>query len=137
MSNKNRKENLTMQFIDLLSKLTTAPDTTAYRLATVTGLIFIVIGHILTKHGLVESGTSTAITGLALTIASIFMIAYVNSNKLVNIEYNLNRDKNYVYINSHNDRVESAKLEIIGVDKQTIYVTYKEETYKIPIMVNK
>jgi len=53
------------------------------------------------------------------------------------LDYDLSRDKNYVYIDSHNDRLESAKLKIIGEDKRTVYVLYKDETYKIPVMVDK
>ena len=53
------------------------------------------------------------------------------------LNYDLSRDKNYVYLNSHSRDLRSAKFKIIGEDKQTIYVMYKDETYKIPVMVDK
>lgn len=53
------------------------------------------------------------------------------------IDYELSRDKNYVYLNSHSRDLRSAKFKIIGQDKQVIYVLYKDETYKIPVMVDK
>ena len=53
------------------------------------------------------------------------------------LDYELSRDKNYVYIDSHNNNLKSAKLKIIGQDKQVVYVLYKDETYKIPVMVDK
>ena len=55
----------------------------------------------------------------------------------IKLDYDLSRDKNYVYLNSHNDNLKSAKLKIIGQDKHVIYVLYKDETYKIPVMIDK
>ena len=40
-------------------------------------------------------------------------------------------------IDSHNNNLKSVKLKIIGQDKQVIYVLYKDETYKIPVMIDK
>lgn len=73
--------------------------------------------------------------------------------KKTKLDYELSRDKNYVYIDtlrepgisipggrqidSHNNNLKSVKLKIIGQDKQVIYVISKDETYKIPVMIDK
>ena len=67
----------------------------------------------------------------------LIITAIASSGEKSKLDYDLSRDKNYVYLNSHSYNLKSAKLKIIGEDKQTIYVMYKDETYKIPIMVDK
>jgi hypothetical protein len=70
-------------------------------------------------------------------MAVVTVVITVSQPSKPKLDYDLSRDKNYVYIDSHNDRLESAKLKIIGEDKRTVYVLYKDETYKIPVMVDK
>lgn len=72
---------------------------------------------------------------VAMAIVSVAIAVTLPSKP--KLDYDLSRDKSYVYINSHNDRLESAKLKIIGEDKRTVYVLYKDETYKLPVMVDK
>ena len=67
----------------------------------------------------------------------LIITAIASAGEKTKFDYSLSRDKNYVYIDSHNRDLKSAKLKIIGEDKQTIYVMYKDETYKIPIMIDK
>ena len=70
-------------------------------------------------------------------MAIVTIVIAVSLPSKPKLDYDLSRDTNYVYINSHNDRLNSAKLKIIGEDKHTVYVLYKDETYKIPVMVDK
>ena len=67
----------------------------------------------------------------------LFITGIATAGEKTKYDYELSRDKNYVYIDSHNNNLKSAKLKIIGQDKQTIYVLYKDETYKIPIIIDK
>lgn len=64
------------------------------------------------------------------------LIAVASSSKKT-LDYELSRDKNYIYIDSHNNNLKSAKLKIIGEEKNTIYVLYEDKTYKIPVMIDK
>ena len=73
--------------------------------------------------------------GLSIAMAVVTVVITVSHPGRPKLDYDLSRDKNYV--NSHNDRLESAKLKIIGEDKHTVYVLYKDETYKIPVIVDK
>lgn len=75
--------------------------------------------------------------GLSVAMAVVTVVITVSQPGKPKLDYDLSRDKNYVYVNSHNDRLESAKLKIIGEDKHTVYVLYKDETYKIPVIVDK
>ena len=52
-------------------------------------------------------------------------------------DYNISRDKNYLYINSHTDYIESAKLKIIGQDDKYVYVQKDGKTYNIPQIQDK
>ena len=70
-------------------------------------------------------------------MAIVTVVITVSQPGKPKLDYDLSRDKSYVYVNSHNDRLNSAKLKIIGEDKKTVYVLYKEETYKIPVMIDK
>lgn len=75
---------------------------------------------------------------LALTTMIVLIVTAIASfGEKSKLNYDLSRDKNYVYLNSHSRDLRSAKFKIIGEDKQTIYVMYKDETYKIPVMVDK
>lgn len=76
------------------------------------------------------------ILALATTVV-IIVTAISSAGQKSKLDYDLSRDKNYVYLNSHSRDLRSAKLKIIGEDKQTIYVMYKDETYKIPVIVDK
>lgn len=67
--------------------------------------------------------------GLVVAMAVVTVVITVSQPSKPKLDYDLSRDKNYVYIDSHNDRLESAK--------RTVYVLYKDETYKIPVMVDK
>lgn len=81
---------------------------------------------------------SGAFTVLAIiTMIGLIITCIATAGKKTKLDYELSRDKNYVYIDSHNNNLKSAKLKIIGQDKQVIYVLYKDETYKIPVMVDK
>lgn len=81
------------------------------------------------------SGTFTVLA--IITMIGLIITCIATAGEKTKFDYELSRDKNYVYIDSHNNNLKSAKLKIIGEDKQTIYVLYKDETYKIPIMIDK
>lgn len=81
------------------------------------------------------SGTFTVLA--IITMIGLIITCIATAGKKTILDYDLSRDKNYVYIDSHNNNLKSAKLKIIGQDKHVIYVLYKDETYKIPVMVDK
>lgn len=126
-----------MEFTDLLSKLkniTTTDSIIIIGLCVVGASLVLAIICELLKFSL-GSGTFTI-----LAIITMFVIVgtcIFSADKKPKLDYELSRDKNYVYINSHNNNLKSAKLKIIGQDKQVIYVLYKDETYKIPVMIDK
>lgn len=126
-----------MDFTDLLSELkniTTTYSVIIIGLCVFVGLIVLAIICELLKFSL-GSGTFTALA--IITMIGLIITCIATTGKKTKLEYELSRDKNYVYIDSHNNNLKSAKLKIIGQDKQVIYVLYKDETYKIPIMVDK
>lgn len=82
-------------------------------------------------------GSGICVILALITTAVIIITAISTAGQKSKLDYNLSRDKNYVYLNSHSSNLKSAKLKIIGQDKQTIYVLYKDETYKIPVMIDK
>lgn len=81
------------------------------------------------------SGTFTVLA--IITMIGLIITCIATAGEKTKFDYELSRDKNYVYIDSHNNNLKSAKLKIIGQDKHVIYVLYKDETYKIPVMVDK
>lgn len=126
-----------MEFTDLLSKLknlTTTDSIIIIGLCVFGTLLVLAIICELLKFSL-GSGTFTVLA--IITILVIVGICIFSADKKPKLDYELSRDKNYVYIDSHNNNLKSAKLKIIGQDKQVIYVLYKDETYKIPVMVDK
>lgn len=82
-------------------------------------------------------GSGICVILALITTAVIIITAISTAGQKSKLDYNLSRDKNYVYLNSHSSNLKSAKLKIIGQDKQTIYVLYKDETYKIPVIIDK
>lgn len=125
-----------MELTDLLLELTKPLiPTTALIISFLCFLVLCIIGFIAEKsnHAKIANVCIGIVT--AMTIASV-VITILSPSK-PKLDYDLSRDKNYVYVNSHNDHLESAKLKIIGEDKNTVYTLYKGETYKIPIMVDK
>lgn len=126
-----------MEFTDLLSKLknlTTTDSIIIIGLCVFGTLLVLAIICELLKFSL-GSGTFTVLA--IITILVIVGTCIFSADKKPKLDYELSRDKNYVYIDSHNNNLKSAKLKIIGQDKQVIYVLYKDETYKIPVMVDK
>ena len=126
-----------MEFTDLLSELknlTTTDSIIIIGLCVFGASLVLAIICELLKFSL-GSGTFTVLA--IITILVIVGTCIFSADKKPKLDYELSRDKNYVYIDSHNNNLKSAKLKIIGQDKQTIYVLYKDETYKIPVMVDK
>ena len=126
-----------MDITELLSELET--------LSTAGSIILIglcVFGAVILIGIICESLKFSLGTGicsiLALTTMIVLIItAIASADEKSKLDYDLSRDKNYVYLNSHSRDLRSAKFKIIGEDKQTIYVLYKDETYKIPIIIDK
>lgn len=126
-----------MEFTDLLSKLknlTTTDSIIIIGLCVFGTLLVLAIICELLKFSL-GSGTFTVLA--IITILVIVGTCIFSADKKPKLDYELSRDKNYVYIDSHNNNLKSAKLKIIGQDKQVIYVLYKDETYKIPVIIDK
>lgn len=82
-------------------------------------------------------GSGTFIVLAIITMIGLIITCIATAGQKTKYDYELSRDKNHVYIDSHNNNLKSAKLKIIGQDKQVIYVLYKDETYKIPVMIDK
>lgn len=126
-----------MEFTDLLSELqnpTMTSNIILIALCVFTGLLVLAIICELLKFSL-GSGTFTVLA--IITMIGLIITCIATAGEKTKFDYELSRDKNYVYIDSHNNNLKSAKLKIIGQDKQVIYVLYKDETYKIPVMVDK
>lgn len=126
-----------MDFTDLLSELknlTMTSNIILIGLCVFGGLMVLAIICELLKF---SSGSWTFTVLAIITMIGLFITGIVTAGEKTKYDYELSRDKNYVYIDSHNNNLKSAKLKIIGQDKQTIYVLYKDETYKIPIMIDK
>lgn len=126
-----------MDFTDLLSELkniTTTDSIIIIGLCVFAGLMVLAIICELLKFSL-GSGTFTVLA--IITMIGLIITCIATAGQKAKYDYELSRDKNYVYIDSHNNNLKSAKLKIIGQDKHVIYVIYKDETYKIPVMVDK
>ena len=126
-----------MEFTDLLSELknpTMTSNIILIGLCVFGGLMALAIICELLKFSL-GSGTFTVLA--IITMIGLIITCIATAGQKAKYDYELSRDKNYVYIDSHNNNLKSAKLKIIGQDKHVIYVIYKDETYKIPVMVDK
>lgn len=126
-----------MEFTDLLSKLTNPTMTSniiLIWLCVFGSLLVLAIICELLKFSL-GSGTFTVLA--FITMIGLIITCIATAGEKAKYDYELSRDKNYVYIDSHNNNLKSAKLKIIGQDKYVIYVIYNDETYKIPVMVDK
>lgn len=125
-----------MDFTDLLSELTKPMLPTKALVISFLVFLGVCIAAIIFEK-LNFTNIAGVCAGLSVVMAIITVVITVSQPSKTKYDYNLSRDKNYVYVNSHNNRMNSVKLKIIGEDKQTVYVLYKNETYKIPIMVDK
>ena len=126
-----------MEFTDLITELknlTTTDSIIIIGLCVFAGLIVLAIICELLKFSL-GSGTFTVLA--IITMIGLIITCIATTGKKTKLDYELSRDKNYVYINSHNNNLKSAKLKIIGQEQQVIYVLYKDETHKIPVLVDK
>lgn len=125
-----------MELTDLLSELTKPMLPTV---ALIISFLCIVISWAVAiiAEKLNHTKIANVSIGLVVAMAIVTIVTALSLPSKPKLDYDLSRDKNYVYVNSHNDRLNSAKLKIIGEDKHTVYVLYKDETYKIPVMVDK
>lgn len=126
-----------MEFTDLITKLknpTMISNIILIGLCVFGGLLVLAIICELLKFSL-GSGTFTVLA--IITMIGLIVTCIATAGQKTILDYDLSRDKNYVYIDSHNNNLKSAKFKIIGQDRQVIYVLYKDETYKIPVMIDK
>lgn len=126
-----------MEFTDLITKLenpTMTSNIILIELCVFGGLLVLAIICELLEFSL---GTGTFTFLAIVTMISLIITCIATAGQKTKYDYELSHDKNYVYIDSHNNNLKSAKLKIIGQDKQVIYVLYKDETYKIPVMIDK
>lgn len=125
-----------MDLTDLLSELTKPLlPTKALVISFLVFLSLCIVALIAEKRNF--TNVAGVCAGLSVAMAIVTVVITVSQPGKPKLDYDLSRDKSYVYVNSHNDRLNSAKLKIIGEDKKTVYVLYKEETYKIPVMIDK
>lgn len=125
-----------MDLTDLLSELTKPMLPT--KALVISFLVFLSLCIVaIVAEKLNFTNVAGVCAGLSIAMAVVTVVITVSQPSKPKLDYDLSRDKNYVYIDSHNDRLESAKLKIIGEDKRTVYVLYKDETYKIPVMIDK
>ena len=126
-----------MEFTDLITELknpTMISNIIIIGLCIFAGLLVLAIICELLKF---SSGAGTFTVLAMITMIGLIITCITTAGQKTKLDYSLSRDKNYVYINSHDNSLKSTKLKIIGQDKQTIYVLYKDETYKIPVMIDK
>lgn len=126
-----------MEFTDLITELknpTMISNIIIIGLCVFAGLLVLAIICELLEF---SSGSLTFTVLAIITMIGLIITCIATAGQKIKLDYDLSRDKNYVYLNSHNNNLKSAKLKIIGQDKQVIYVLYKDETYKIPVMVDK
>lgn len=126
-----------MEFTDLITELknpTMTSNIILIGLCVFAGLLVLAIICECLKFSF-GSGTFTVLA--IITMIGLIITRIATAGEKTKFDYELSRDKNYVYIDSHNNNLKSAKLKIIGQDKQVIYVLYKDETYKIPVMIDK
>lgn len=124
-----------MEFTDLLSELTKTTAASDIALISFGALCIAILLAVASESADFTLGTGIC-TAIAL-IAMVSMLIAVASSSKKTLDYELSRDKNYIYIDSHNNNLKSAKLKIIGEEKNTIYVLYEDKTYKIPVMIDK
>lgn len=126
-----------MEFTDLLSELT-RPTTATHIVLISFGAFVGFLALAITFDSLKSTSVGASFTILALGSVVVMIITTIYSaSETVKYDYELSRDKNYIYIDSHNNNLKSAKLKIIGEEKNTIYVLYEDKTYKIPVMIDK
>lgn len=126
-----------MEFTDLLSKLKNPTMTSNIILIELCVFGSLIVLTIICESLKFSSGSWTFMVLAIITMIGLIITCIATAGEKAKYDYELSRDKNYVYIDSHNNNLKSAKLKIIGQDKQVIYVLYKDETYKIPVMVDK
>lgn len=125
-----------MDFTDLLSELTKPLLPT--KAMVISFLVFLSLCIVaIVAEKLNFTNVAGVCAGLSVAMAVVTVVITVSQPGRPKLDYDLSRDKTHVYVSSHNDRLESAKLKIIGEDKHTVYVLYKDETYKIPVIVDK
>ena len=126
-----------MNITELLSELETLSTAGSIILIGLCVLCAVIVIGIICESLKFSLGTGVCATLALATMIVLIVTAIASSGEKSKLDYDLSRDKNYVYLNSHSRDLRSAKLKIIGEDKQTIYVMYKDETYKIPVIVDK
>lgn len=125
-----------MDFTDLLSELTKPLlPTKAMVISFLVFLSLCIVAIIAEKLNF--TNVAGVCVGLSIAMAVVTVVITGSQPGKPKLDYDLSRGKTHVYVSSHNDRLESAKLKIIGEDKHTVYVLYKDETYKIPVIVDK
>lgn len=97
---------------------------------TVLSIVISAIAHVCDKHRL--SDISSILFGV-FAIAFAFTAIFADSQQdKHSSDYTLARHGDYLYVNSHTEYLESAKLKITKQDNNYVYAKYKDKTYKIP-----
>lgn len=124
-----------MSFNNLIDTLTTNPPIFDIILITSACGIFVFICVGLLSLG--ANKLNVALVSIILCFTSMASIAAVSiaishqQDKHAS-DYTLSRDKTYFYVDSRTEYIKSAKLKIMGEDKDYIYIRKDGNTYNIP-----
>ena len=108
-----------MDLTDLLSELTKPLLPTAMLIISFLCIVILWAIAIIAEK-LNHTKIANVSIGLVAAMAIVTIVTALSLPSKTKYDYDLRRDKNYVYIDSHNDRLNSAKRKIIGEDKHTV-----------------
>lgn len=102
---------------------------------TVLSIVISAIAHVCDKRRLSDiSSILFGVFAIAFAFAAIFGDWQQDKHSG---DYTITRKGAYLYVNSHTEYLESAKLEIAKQDKNFVYAKYKDKIYKIPQIQDK
>ena len=89
------------------------------------------------KNKMQLSGISCILAGICLISFTFTAIFGDWQQDKHSGDYTITRKGAYLYVNSHTEYLESAKLKITKQDNNYVYAEYKDKTYKIPQIQDK
>lgn len=102
---------------------------------TVLSIVISAIAHVCDKHRLSDiSSILFGVFAIAFAFTAIFGDWQQDKHSG---DYTVTRKGSHLYVNSHTEYLESAKLEIAKQDKNFVYAKYKDKIYKIPQIQDK
>lgn len=102
---------------------------------TVLSIVISAIAHVCDKHRLSDiSSILFGVFAIAFAFTAIFGDWQQDKHSG---DYTVTRNGSHLYVSSHTEYLESAKLEIAKQDKNFVYAKYKDKIYKIPQIQDK